>query len=165
MECLDPQELVQYACGELDDAERALADGHLCRCESCRSEIADLRDLMKVVSNLARRKLSASRARAVMRAADELLPLDPAKRCEIRQEKERVQAVRLAPAPALAAAATIVVAVGACLAPAARQAAPGVISIEERFEELLRDDGALTAGSARRLLAASPRFPLSENQT
>ena len=164
MECLDPHELVQLACADLGDPERALAQGHLRRCASCQSQLADLREFLNVASNLGRRRLSASRARAVMQAADELLPLDPAKRTEIRQQKQRLRTVRLVPAPAMAAAATILVALGACLAPAARRAAPPVISIEQRFEELLRDDAALTAGASRRLLVITGRFPRADNQ-
>ena len=153
MDCPLDSELVRYACGDLDEAERALAEGHIRDCEGCREELKALRSIVKAASNLGRRKLSGSRRRAVMQAADELLPLEPAKRKEMIEEKERVRTVRLIPVPAMAACAGIVLAIATALAPGAGDVSRHVMSMQERLEELLQEETTLRAGSARELLA------------
>jgi len=159
MQCLDMDELIQYASGDVDDAERALADSHLAHCDTCREELALLGEIARNASNLGRRKLSPARARAVMQAADEILPLDPAKRAEIREQKKRVRTVKIVPAPALAAAALVLVSLAGLFAPAVRDAAPQAVPIEKRFDRMLHDNAPLTAGSVKDLLATSDPIP------
>ena len=163
MECLDSQELVRYACRDLDDAEEALARGHIRACPACQSEVALLAQIVDGASNLGRTKLSAGRARAVMRAAEGLLPLDPVQREEVRQERVRMRTVRFAPAPALAACVLVAVSLAGFLAPCAHPAAAPVISIEDQLDDLLRDGRALSPGCARHLLTRASGVGVSKS--
>ena len=146
MECLDTMEIVQYACDDLGEAERALADLHLSTCEACREELAGLLGIVGHASNLGREKLSARRARAVMQAAEELLPLDPAQRREEREEREKAQVLRRAPAQALAACAMAAIIAGVALPKEREEVAPERICLGERVKELLGAEEPPTAG-------------------
>lgn len=153
MECLDIEEIVQYACDDLGEAERALADLHLRACEECQRELAVVRGIVAHASDLGRRKLSAWRARAVMQAAEELLPLDPAQRREEREEREKAQVLRRAPAQALAACAMAAIIAGVALPKDHEEVAPKRICLEERIKELLGAEEPPTAGAGMRLFA------------
>ena len=155
MRCLDCEELIQYACGEAEEPERALADVHMEECPACKAEISALQAVVRCASNLGRKKLSASRARAIMQAAERILPLDPAQRRQMRQEQARVRTVRLAPVPALAAAALVAASISGFVASSGYRPSLGSRSITEEFDALLLEDGAVSAGSALRLLADS----------
>ncbi|MFH0963208.1 MAG: hypothetical protein V2A58_04255 [Planctomycetota bacterium] len=152
MDCLSQEDLVRYACGELEAPEQALASAHMRGCDSCRQELEAIELLARLAANLARRNVSAARVRAIMQKAEELLPLDPAARKEIREEKARKRVVRIAPAPALAACASVALAIAAIAVPAAVRSVATEVPIAEKIDRML-DAGTLTPGAAMQILA------------
>jgi len=151
MRCPSLEELILYAAGDFEPLESAVADAHLAHCADCRERFEEARAVLDLLSNMARQTLSAGARRAVLAAAEELLPLEPAERRRRADKVERVEQVRRGTFQVSSAAASIAVFLMMKSAPVDLPEIPS--SVQQRLEKILREKGTLTPGSAIQALA------------
>jgi anti-sigma factor RsiW len=92
-----------YALDALNDLERAEFDRHLATCDSCRAEVASLRDAASHLANVSAAAPPADLRAKVLAGAQTVRPLPPPAAALARRRR----------IPALAAAAAVVIGLGA----------------------------------------------------
>jgi len=155
--CMEYHELFEYAVGELEGFESAVAEVHLKHCDSCRVVYREIKRLTRALSNLPRRRLSQAAWKELMAKARGEMPMEPVERAERVEAASRRRAAKRIPAPMALAASALVAFTVLNAEPAALPANPSSLHVE--MEKALAQSSCLTPVAGHRIMLALPAPP------